>query len=140
MMKRIVSLTLVILMVAALFVGCGSSDSVEGTYKLKAIDGKNIKDYYTEKAEKSGETLETVLKFMGVEETDLDNLMTLTLNADGSAAMNSKMDVEEKSYDGTWKQEGDKITVTVDNDPQEFTLKDGEITAKFGDMTLTLGK
>ncbi len=140
MMKRILSLALVVVMVAALFVGCGSSDSVEGTYKLKAIDGKNIKDYYTEKAEKSGETLETVLKFMGVEETDLDNLMTLTLNADGSAAMNSKMDVEEKSYDGTWKQEGDKITVTVDNDPQEFTLKDGEITAKFGDMTLTLGK
>lgn len=140
MMKRILSLALVVVMVAALFVGCGSSDSVEGTYKLKAIDGKNIKDYYTEKAGKSGETLETVLKFMGVEETDLDNLMTLTLNADGSAAMNSKMDVEEKSYDGTWKQEGDKITVTVDNDPQEFTLKDGEITAKFGDMTLTLGK
>lgn len=140
MMKRILSLALVVVMVAALFVGCGSSDSVEGTYKLKAIDGKNIKDYYTEMAEKSGETLETVLKSMGVEETDLDNLMTLTLNADGSAAMNSKMDVEEKSYDGTWKQEGDKITVTVDNDPQEFTLKDGEITAKFGDMTLTLGK
>ncbi len=140
MMKRIVSLTLVILMVAALFVGCGSSDSVDGTYKLKAIDGKNVKEYFTAIAEKGGETLQTVLKFMGIDENSLDNLMTLVLKSDGTFSMNSKMDTEEKSYDGTWKQEGDKLTLTIDNEPQEFTLKDGELSFTTDGMTMTLGK
>ena len=72
MMKRIVSLTLVILMVAALFVGCGSSDSVDGTYKLKAIDGKNVKEYFTAIAEKGGQTLQTVLEYMGIDENSID--------------------------------------------------------------------
>lgn len=139
-MKRIVSLILVVLMVAALFVGCGSSDSLDGTYKLKAIDGKNVKEYFTAIAEKGGETLQTVLDFMGIDENTLDNLMTLVLKSDGTFSLNSKMDAEEKSYDGTWTQEGDKLTLTMDNEPQEFTLKDGELTLELKGMTMTLGK
>ena len=139
-MKRIVSLILVVLMVAALFVGCGSSDSLDGTYKLKAIDGKNVKEYFTAIAEKGGETLQTVLDFMGIDENTLDNLMTLVLKSDGTFSLNSKMDAEEKSYDGTWTQEGDKLTLTMDNEPQEFTLKDGELTFAVDGMTMTLGK
>ena len=139
-MKRIVSLTLVVLMVAALFVGCGSSDSLDGTYKLKAIDGKNVKEYFTAIAEKGGETLQTVLDFMGIDENTLDNLMTLVLKSDGTFSLNSKMDAEEKSYDGTWTQDGDKLTLTMDNEPQEFTLKDGELTLELKGMTMTLGK
>ena len=139
-MKRIVSLTLVVLMVAALFVGCGSSDSLDGTYKLKAIDGKNVKEYFTAIAEKGGKTLQTVLDFMGIDENTLDNLMTLVLKSDGTFSLNSKMDAEEKSYDGTWTQDGDKLTLTMDNEPQEFTLKDGELTLELKGMTMTLGK
>ena len=139
-MKRIVSLTLVVLMVAALFVGCGSSDSLDGTYKLKAIDGKNVKEYFTAIAEKGGKTLQTVLDFMGIDENTLDNLMTLVLKSDGTFSLNSKMDAEEKSYDGTWTQDGDKLTLTMDNEPQEFTLKDGELTFAVDGMTMTLGK
>ena len=135
-MKRIISLTLVVLLVAALFVGCGSS-SVDGTYKMTKINDMSLKDFYTQMAEAFGVSLDDL-------DIDLDAIadsFTLTLKADGTAVVKGDMEgesTEEKT--GTWKQEGDKVTITIDDEPMEFTFKDGTLTAEMDGMAVTFSK
>ena len=157
MMKRIVSITLVVIMVAALFVGCSSS--VEGKYKLKTINDKEPKAFFTD-------LMTQVYKALGADEEQLDaamkelnegldklgDLLTIELKADGTMEMKSDMDAamnaSEEGEDGeeskpevvtgTWKQDGDNITLTFPEKDDETgenkdtvlkgTLKDGKLT------------
>ena len=66
MMKRIIAMTLVVVMVAALFVGCGSN-GVEGTYKLKKVNGVDLEEF---------------AKLMGGDEEIPE--ISMTLKSDGS--------------------------------------------------------
>lgn len=138
-MKRFVSIALVVLMIAALFVGCSSNGSLDGTYKVKAIDGKAVMDYFTEAASKSGVDVAQALSAMGLSADTLTDMLNITLKSDGTAEVSTKMSEDENST-GTWKQDGDQIIVTIDGDDQVFTLKDGELTTDLGGMTMTLGK
>ncbi len=142
MMKRIVSLTLVVLMVAALFVGCGSSKP-EGTYKVKTMNGKEPEAYYREEIQKKlpeGTELTDELFKKGLEEAGLsadklDEYMTLVFENDTVKLL--AMGVELGS--GTWKQDGEKLTLTMKSENEEkadsadCTFKDGEITMDMGD-------
>ena len=165
MMKRIVSLTLVVLMIAALFVGCSSdSGSPEGTYKLKKINGKSPKDFFTEMMSEmlkafgaEGDVLDAAMEELTGKLDQLGDLMTVELKADGTVEMKSKMDAamsedeesEGEVSTGTWKQDGDKITFTLTDadgksETVEGTFKGGEITLSEGEgdeaMTMVLGK
>ena len=93
-MKRIVSLTLVVLMIAALFVGCGS-DSVPGTYKLKKINDKSIKEFYEEIAKAAGVDLST----MGVDVNKMEDMITITLKDDGTVEMKGSFEMDEDAED-----------------------------------------
>ncbi len=138
-MKRIVSLTLVVLMIAALFVGCGS-DSVPGTYKLKKINDKSIKEFYEEIAKAAGVDLST----MGVDVNKMEDMITITLKDDGTVEMKGSFEMDEDAEDqvatGTWTQDGDKVTITVDGDAQECTFKSGELTITESGMSMTFAK
>lgn len=127
-MKRIVSLSLAVLMLAALFVAC-SSNSVEGTYKLTKINDKNVKEYFDDLASLTGMSLEV----LGLNTENLDNMMVITLNSDKTAEMKSSMEGEEEVATGTWEQNGDKISITADGSTTEFTLANGELTLDMGD-------
>ena len=78
MMKRIVSIALVVLMIAALFAGCSGSSSPEGTYKIKSINGKDVKSYFKESMgalagegeEITDEQIDAILALMGINNID----------------------------------------------------------------------
>ena len=148
MMKRIVSLTLVVLMVAALFVGCGGGDSNPvGTYSFKSINGKSLEDYfadYKDQAEAAGMDFDALLALMGIDLSHPEEFMKLELMEGGKLTLTAKMSVAEETKEGTWELNGDKLTMTVDGDPQECTFKNGEITMTMdgenGTETIVLAK
>ena len=122
-MKRIVSLVLAVLMLAALFAGCSSGP--EGVYKIKTFDGQDAKEFF--------ESLAQLAKAFGGDEINVDELMDamkLELKADGVAVTSKEDEAEEGKYvtiEGTWKLDGDKITITFEDESMEGTYKDGEI-------------
>ena len=140
-MKRVISLTLAVLLIAALFVGCSSSPA--GTYTLKTINGKSAKEYYTAAASEAGIDVDTLLEYLGIDLDHPENLMQFVLKEDGTADYKLNLgDVKEGS--GTWKLEGDKLTLTLDGDAQEIQYKDGQMILELGSstepMTVVLGK
>ena len=115
-MKRVISLTLAVLLIAALFVGCSSSPAGD---------------------------VDTLLEYLGVDLDHPENLMQFVLKEDGTADYKLNLgDVKEGS--GTWKLEGDKLTLTLDGDAQEIQYKDGQMILELGSstepMTIVLGK
>lgn len=132
-MKRIVSIALVVLMVAALFVGC-SSNSVDGVYRIKTVNGKELKTYLTEELGGTEDQIEALLKMAGID--SLEDYMTITLNQDGTV----KAAMMGEESEGTWKLDGEKLTLTVDGEATECTYKDGKITVDMDGETMVLGK
>ena len=129
MMKRIVSLTLVVLMVAALFVGC-SSNSPAGKYKVKSVNGDDFKTYLAKEANK--ETLDADTEKLMLDTfkvSSIDEIMTMEIKDDNSFTMN----MMGQEATGTWKLDGEKLTLTVDNDASDCTFKGGEITMEVSD-------
>lgn len=139
-MKRIVSLALVVLLIAALFVGCGNS-SVEGTYLIKSMGGVAVEDMFKEEAGDDFD-LDAILSMFKV--SSLGELITMELKADGTVTMKNVMDAmdsdEDSTMSGTWKQEGDKVSITIDGDTQEFTLNGSELSGGEGDEAMVFVK
>lgn len=131
-MKRTISLILVALLVAALFVGCSKSDPV-GTYKID-MDSmiEAMKKESGELKDKSNEEIKDLLKQTGMSE----DAFGLEIKDDGKFTLEYAGDKEE----GTWKLDGSKITLTVDNDPLECDYEDGKITMDMGGTTLIFVK
>jgi outer membrane lipoprotein-sorting protein len=123
-MKRIISLILVTLLVAALFVGCSKSDPV-GTYK---IDMDSMIEAMKKESDKtkdmSNEEIKDLLKQAGISE----DAFGLEIKDDSKFTLNYAGDKEE----GTWKLDGSTLTLTVDNDPLECDYEDGKITMDVG--------
>ncbi len=142
MMKRIVSIALVVLMIAALFAGCSGSSSPEGTYKIKSINGKDVKSYFKESMgalagegeEITDEQIDAILALMGI--NNIDEFVTFTLEEGG----NFKASMMGEEQTGTWKLEGDKLTMTIDGDDATGTFKDGEITIEMEGESMVLAK
>ena len=95
---------------------------VEGTYRLKTIDGKSIKKFLLDKLGDE-EEVEEYLEELGL--TGYDELAVLTLKTDGTFTAT----VLGKKYSGTWKLNGSKVTLKYDGDEYEGNYKDDEITA-----------
>lgn len=140
-MKRIISLTLAVLLIAALFVGCGSTPA--GVYTLKTINGSSVKEYYTAAAEAEGIDIDKLLELIDIDLEHPENMMQIELKDDGSVAFKSNFG-DAKEGTGTWKQEGDKLILTMDGEDQTIDYKNGEMTLELGNaekpMTVVLGK
>ena len=132
-MKRILALALVVLLVAALFTGCAAKP--EGTYKIETIDGKNVKDYFKEAFELDDDTIDSALELLGVE--SFDEIMKITMKSDG----NFTIDYMGQEMAGTWKLDGEKLTLTnEDGEDQEATFKGGKIIIDMDGEEMVLGK
>lgn len=140
-MKRILCITLTILMIAALFAGCSSGP--EGTYKVKTIGGEEYSQYV--------DFMVGLMSAFGGDEMKVDaDQMKSMLEKAGSFTLKSdgvveQFDVNEDDWTettktGTWKLDGEKLTITVDGKTMEGTLKDGEITITKDGKTVVLGK
>ena len=126
-MKRVIALTMAVLMIAALLVACGGP---EGKYVVKSIDGKAVDEAIKESAEAAGMSVDDMLKQMGI--NSVEEIVTLELKNDGTAVMEVKMFSTTK--EGKWEKNGDKITITIDDQPSNFTLKGNELHSEDGDQ------
>ena len=79
--------------------------------------------------------IEMVEDGQSINPADLGLTITLTLNDDGSAVMDSGEGME-----GTWTQDGDSVIVTIDGDAMDFALADGTLTAAEDDMTMVFSR
>ena len=61
---------------------------------------------------------------------------SLALGEDGSVTSVLDLMGEKEESAGTWTQDGDKITITIDDQPAEATLADGKLTLSEGGQTM----
>ena len=113
-MKKLISLILVMLLIC-MAIPTMAEEDVTGDWYLKTMK-------------------------MGDQEYDAASIgyvIVMTLNADGSATM--AMPTTGESSTGTWTLDGDKITVTIDDDPVEGTVSEGAIVLEQdgGEMVFT---
>jgi len=133
-MKRIISIVLAALMVAAMLVACGSSGP-EGKYVVKTIDGIAVEEAVKTQAEAMGIDLDAFLKQMNIEKAE--EMITIELKSDGTAVM--AVNLASSTSEGTWKQDGDKISITLtgatgESETSDFTLSGNELTSQTGDQ------
>ncbi len=108
-----------------------SSDSAAGRYVLKSVDGQPIDDYF--KAELGDEAAD-YLSMLGI--SSFEELMTIELKTDGTAAVWS----EGETGEGTWEQRGERVIITIEDEPEEFILRGGELIHDSGDEVLAFQK
>lgn len=134
-MKRFISILLAVLF-AAMLAGCGrgeeNTDPV-GKYVLKSIDGKSVETIVREQYGSEGSgyenaELEELLERAGI--GSVDEYMTIELKADGTTEANS---VTGEHDVGSWKREGDKISVTSNGETAEITIKGGVLSFTYLD-------
>ncbi len=134
-MKRIATLSLVILFIFALVTGCAglpSASSAAGTYVTKAVNGTDVDDYFKQEL---GDDAESYYELLGIE--SFSEFLIMELKADGTAVVTS---MAEEAQTGTWTQSGNTITVTIDGEAQDCTINGNEITIGLEGEQLTLVK
>ena len=130
-MKRVFAIVLAMLVVVSVFAGCSKKAGPEGKYIVKTIGGMTVEEAFSSMLSEygDGQTIEDLLKEAGIE--SIDEFMTIELKSDGKAVVDVALD---EPSEGTWKQDGNKIIVTVDGDPVEFTLNGNELSFKEDEM------
>lgn len=154
-MKKILALTLVLVLVLAAFVGCKKthatdkngdppsqktteaplSEGIVGWYKAETVNGMSFTEWVASMfGGLTGE--DETAPAMSEEELkekltslgiDLDNFMSIELLEDGTAVMSS-MGIASK---GTWTQDGENVTVTTkDGTEQTGTFDGSRLTLK----------
>lgn len=136
---RILALVLAAVMVCALLVACAASKP-SGTYKIKTINGKSMKDYMKEQAEAVGYSLDDMLSLMGVKESELDDMISFTFNSDGTGTAKMSMMGENQSASFTWELNGKDLNITADGETKTLTFENNTISYSEDGQTIVLGK
>ncbi|MBR0232088.1 MAG: hypothetical protein IJQ53_07685 [Clostridia bacterium] len=125
---RAIALALVVLTAIVCLAAC--STKPEGKYVLKTIDGQTPEEAVKKVAEALGISAEDFLKQAGIDK--FEEIYTIELLADGKAKIVAGM--FDSTIEGTWKQDGDKIIITADDQPATFTLKGKELETVDGEQ------
>ncbi len=124
-MKRIISIALAALMVVFLMAGCkGGASDASGLYKVSEMNGTPILEYFQKEAEDSGAELNDVLSLFGLSEETISDYWTITLDKDGTVSMT----MMGESTEGTWTQDGNTVTITIDDEPMDFAYDNGKLS------------
>ena len=137
-MKRIVAIALVVFMALAVLASCGGgSSNPEGKYAVKTVNGKTVEEMIKSELGDmaAGMDINDLLKLAGID--SLDDYMNLEIKAGGTAVINM---ADAGSQEGTWKQDGNKITITIGGEPVEFTLSGNELKAAMDGQELVFAK
>lgn len=109
------SLTAIVLCFCFLFAGCGGT---AGTYKFDSMTAMG----QTVEAGDAGLT---------------EDYFVVTLNEDGTAKV-TEMGAPE--MEGTWKEEGDNVIITIEGVDQTFKKDGKKLTVTMSGIELTLSK
>lgn len=139
MKKKFLSLLVAVCMfIPCLFMLTACGNKLEGTYTLHSVTiGETTwtKADYEEKKESTdlSEEEQDMLFAFGMN-------ISIEIKDDGTCSYSMTFGEETETMDGTWTQDGDKVTITFDGDPQEFTYKDGKLSGSMDGMTMVLAK
>ncbi len=136
---RILALVLAAVMICALLAACAASKP-DGTYKIKTINGKPIKDFYAEQAEAAGYSLEDMLSMMGIKENELYDMFTFTFKSDGTGSARMSMLGKSKDADFTWELKGKDLTITANGESKTLTFENNTISFSEEGQSVVLGK
>jgi len=128
--KKLIALSLVVLMMATMLAGCG--ESAQGFYRIKTINGKSVFEHLVEANPNRTLTewdIQQVLLQMSID--SLDDYLTLDLQENHVCVGNGAF--KTLAY-GTWEQSGDSVTMGQ----LHGTFQNGEITVKAGGYTYVL--
>jgi hypothetical protein len=78
----------------------------------------------------SNEEIKDLLKTIGMTEDS----MSLEIKKDGTFVL----DLSGDKTEGTWKQDGSKLTLTAENDPIDVDFSDGKITMESEEIGMKL--
>ena len=139
-MKRIISLSMVILLLAALFVGCDvvseflSPTTAEGLYELKSVSGMDVRTFVAKLLNRtalSDQEVNALLQKGGIK--SLEQCMMLEMREDGSFTAYA---VGNKKIDGSWRLDGSKIIING----HEYDFKTGDIVMEYAGETIVMTK
>ena len=116
-MKKLISLILTVCMACMLIPAMAESASAAGVWYLQEMTNNGVT--------------------MAAGDTGI--VWTLTLGEDGTAVSAMTMMGETQEQSGTWTQDGDKVTVTIEDSPVDGTLADGKLTLAMGDQAAVFG-
>ena len=121
MKKFTIALILILALAVGILAACGDTQAdPSGKYVLKSMDGQPVEEYFKSML---GEDVDLALQMFGI--SSFEELMTMELKADGSAAVTM---AGAGTMAGAWEQDGEKITVTVDGEPATFILQGNELS------------
>ena len=126
-MQRGIAILLALVLTLALLAGCGGSSDPTGRYVVKTIGGQPVEEYFVSMLGEYAEGIDasTYLQMFGI--SSFEEIMVIELKSDGTAVATLAGEAAET---GTWKQDGDQITITIQDDPATFTLKGNELSYK----------
>lgn len=107
--KSIISVLMLLVMVFAL-AGCKKTPAIVGAWTGKTIESAGISMDMEKFAEQLGEAGANFKMTMDVKE---DNTFSVDFNGE--------------TEQGTWKEDGDKYTLTVDGEDQVVTIEDNQL-------------
>ena len=119
-MKKVLAL-MMSLLVALTLSACSGDSGISGTYELKEMS------------------------VAGVTVTPDDALWDTTTQGQEAKIIlesndNCSVDIFGQKGTGTYEVDGSTVTITIDGDPQEFTLKDNQLIAEIGGTSLVFEK
>ncbi|MBQ6052332.1 MAG: hypothetical protein IJL30_03465 [Clostridia bacterium] len=131
-MKRIATIAVVCLFVIAIITGCtgegSSSSAAAGRYVIKTINGQSVEEALDASAD-------LINELFGI--SSPEEFMVFVLNADGTAVINI---ADEEPSEGTWKQNGNTLLITVEGETVECPLNGNEFTFSIEDEEYVLIK
>lgn len=119
-MKKILTL-MMSLVVALTLTACSGDSGISGTYELVQMKYNGI-------VVNPGDAL--------WEQATGGKSATITLNNDGSCSA----DIYGQTGEGTYKEDGSTVTITIDGDALDFTINDDQLTAENSGVTMVFEK
>ena len=134
-MKRFICAALVVIVVAVLFAGCGSSVDPTGKYVVEKIGDTPVAEYIEGMISGYGISLDDFLSMSGLEAAE--DFASFDIKSDGTAVA---VIGGEDAMEGTWKLNGDKLSVTLDGDTADLTFDGDHLYYKMDGMDYTFIK
>ncbi|MCR5610394.1 MAG: lipocalin family protein [Clostridiales bacterium] len=134
-MKKIVSLVIAALILALTLTLTACKTNPVGSYASVSVNGKTPVDYLKESGESDAMLL---LEALGLTEKEFNQrLFCVALYNDGSALVESILGVRGT---GTWTLDGNKVTITTNEETYVFTLKGKKLTGTVGKAEIVMEK